>query len=121
MAVAVVVVLLATACTRGATSTSSKTSPSPGSSPSVHALSWTSCGGGFQCANLTVPLDYANADNAKTIQLALLRKPALDQANRIGSVLTNPGGPGASGMVAAASLSSASTPAASARARRCAA
>ena len=89
-------VLLLTACSRGSTSTASKPTPSP--SPSVQALNWTSCGGGFQCASLTVPLDYANPDNGKTIQLALIRKPALDQANRIGSVLTNPGGPGASGI-----------------------
>jgi len=98
MAVAAIVALLATACTRGATSTSGKTSPSPASSPSIHALSWTSCGGGFQCANLTVPLDYSHRDNAKTIQLALIRKPALDQSQRIGSLLMNPGGPGESGI-----------------------
>jgi len=96
-AIAAIVALLATACTRGSTSTSAKASPTP-PSPSAAALNWTSCGGGFQCANLTVPLDYANPDNGKTIQLALIRKPALDQANRIGSVLTNPGGPGASGI-----------------------
>ncbi|WP_395726879.1 alpha/beta hydrolase [Nakamurella sp.] len=33
-----------------------------------------------------------------TIQLKVLRKPATDQANRIGSVVVNPGGPGASGV-----------------------
>jgi pimeloyl-ACP methyl ester carboxylesterase len=96
-AFAAIVALLATACTR-TSSTATNGSPSPSSNPSVQALNWTSCGGGFQCANLTVPLDYSNADNGKTIQLALIRKPALDQANRIGSVLTNPGGPGASGI-----------------------
>jgi pimeloyl-ACP methyl ester carboxylesterase len=97
-AVFTVVVLLATACNRGSTSTAAKPSPSPSSSPTAEALNWTSCGGGFQCASLTVPLDYSNPTNGKTIQLALIRKPATDQANRIGSVLTNPGGPGASGI-----------------------
>jgi pimeloyl-ACP methyl ester carboxylesterase len=43
------------------------------------------------------PLDYAHPD-AGTISIALNRKPATDKANRIGSVLTNPGGPGASGI-----------------------
>jgi alpha/beta hydrolase fold. len=44
-----------------------------------------------------VPLDYSHPD-AGTIGIALNRKPATDKANRIGSVLTNPGGPGASGI-----------------------
>lgn len=60
-------------------------------------MTWTNCGNGFQCATLQVPLDYAHPD-AGTITIALNRKPATDQANRIGSVLTNPGGPGASGI-----------------------
>lgn len=96
-ALAVACVLLLTGCTRGSTGGSS-TSPSPSPSSSAETLSWTSCGGGFQCASLTVPLDYANRSNGKTIKIAIVRKPALDQANRIGSVLTNPGGPGASGI-----------------------
>ena len=52
---------------------------------------------GFQCAELTVPLDYANPGGA-TIKLAMNRLPASDPAHRIGSLLTNPGGPGASGL-----------------------
>ena len=52
---------------------------------------------GFQCARLTVPLDYANPGGA-TIKLALNRLPASDPAQRIGSLLTNPGGPGVSGL-----------------------
>jgi len=44
-----------------------------------------------------VPLDYAHPA-AGTIDIALNRKPATDQANRIGSLLINPGGPGASGV-----------------------
>ena len=46
---------------------------------------------------MQVPLDYAHPE-AGTINIALNRKPATDGANRIGSVLTNPGGPGASGI-----------------------
>jgi pimeloyl-ACP methyl ester carboxylesterase len=44
-----------------------------------------------------VPLDYAHPNNG-SFGIALIRKPAIDQANRLGSVLTNPGGPGASGI-----------------------
>ena len=46
---------------------------------------------------MTVPLDYAHP-TAGTIDIAVNRKPATDQANRIGSLLINPGGPGASGV-----------------------
>jgi pimeloyl-ACP methyl ester carboxylesterase len=51
----------------------------------------------LQCADLTVPLSYDNPAGP-TITLKVLRKPATDPANRIGSVVTDPGGPGASGV-----------------------
>jgi len=60
-------------------------------------LTWTSCDSGYQCSNLTVPLDYSNPGGT-TIQIAVVRKPATDQANRLGSLLVNPGGPGGSGL-----------------------
>jgi pimeloyl-ACP methyl ester carboxylesterase len=44
-----------------------------------------------------VPLDYAHPE-AGTIGIAISRKAATDTPRRIGSVLTNPGGPGASGI-----------------------
>lgn len=59
---------------------------------------------GIQCARLTVPLDYDKPDG-KTITLGLLRHRATGAPDkRIGSLVVNPGGPGASGMVSAASL-----------------
>jgi len=63
----------------------------------VPTLTWSDCGGGFQCATATVPLDYARPRDG-TISLALIRLPATDQAHRIGSLFTNPGGPGGSGV-----------------------
>jgi pimeloyl-ACP methyl ester carboxylesterase len=78
--------------------------PEPGSSdaPSpdlaefyAQDLQWESCDD-FQCARLTVPVDYADPA-AGTIELALLRVPAADPANRVGSLVVNPGGPGAPG------------------------
>lgn len=60
-------------------------------------LAWAGCGGGRECATLAVPLDYGDPEGA-TIDLALVRVPASDQENRIGSLLVNPGGPGASGL-----------------------
>jgi pimeloyl-ACP methyl ester carboxylesterase len=58
---------------------------------------------GLQCTYLEVPLSYADP-NGRTIKLGLLRRPASDPSQRIGSLLINPGGPGASGMGTAASL-----------------
>jgi pimeloyl-ACP methyl ester carboxylesterase len=57
-----------------------------------------------ECARVDVPLDYTKPDG-EVASLGLLRRPASDAAGRIGSLLVNPGGPGASGMVAAAALS----------------
>ncbi|MDT7552485.1 MAG: hypothetical protein QOI16_1021, partial [Pseudonocardiales bacterium] len=55
----------------------------------------------FECSRLTVPLDYAKPD-ATTATVAVLRQKA--SGNKIGSLLFNPGGPGASGMSLVASL-----------------
>jgi pimeloyl-ACP methyl ester carboxylesterase len=88
----VLVTFLAVACTRNSPPTSHATPSSP-----VSKIAWTDCGGGFQCGTLQVPLDYENP-TARTISLALLRKPALNKTTRIGSLLVNPGGPGESGI-----------------------
>ena len=63
----------------------------------VPVLTWTKCGGGFQCATARVPLDY-NRPLGRTISIALIRLPAGDRAHRVGSLLVNPGGPGSSGV-----------------------
>ncbi|MFZ3393956.1 alpha/beta hydrolase [Rhodococcus sp. 7Tela_A2] len=70
------------------------------------AVRWESCAGygadgrylalnGVECARITVPLDYDDPDE-QTVSLALSRSRA--GGDRIGSLLTNPGGPGASGL-----------------------
>lgn len=61
---------------------------------------------GLECARLGVPMDYEEPDG-ETVQLGLLRKPAEDPEQKIGSLVTNPGGPGASGMSSAASMAGA--------------
>lgn len=58
-------------------------------------LSWDGCGGN-ECATLEVPLDYDRPDG-ETIELALLKVPASVPADRVGSLVVNPGGPGAPG------------------------
>ncbi|MFL3868306.1 alpha/beta hydrolase [Streptomyces griseobrunneus] len=51
----------------------------------------------WECSFMDVPLDYAKPDG-RTIELALIRGKAKDQKRRIGSLLFNFGGPGASGV-----------------------
>lgn len=60
-------------------------------------LTWSACNKIFECASLRVPLDYTDPDRA-SIPLAVIRKQATDPAHRIGSLITNPGGPGGSGV-----------------------
>jgi pimeloyl-ACP methyl ester carboxylesterase len=60
-------------------------------------LTWKGCREGFQCARLTVPVDYERPDGP-TIRLSLVRRPAGDPDRRIGSLVVNPGGPGGSGV-----------------------
>ncbi|MFE4975932.1 alpha/beta hydrolase [Kitasatospora sp. NPDC056651] len=57
----------------------------------------------WQCATLKAPLDHGRPDGP-TIDLALIRSPAKDEQHRIGSLLFNFGGPGASGVAALPAL-----------------
>ncbi len=93
--------LAVAACTQGTDLPGLRARPTPKASRrppvTVGAIEWKDCGEGFDCAQLAVPLDYANPRGRK-IELSLSRKPAEKPAERIGSLLTNPGGPGASGI-----------------------
>ena len=60
-------------------------------------LNWSPCDDGFECATAQVPLDYGKPAGPK-LGLALIRLPATDPAQRIGTLFTNPGGPGNSGV-----------------------
>ncbi|MFD7714457.1 alpha/beta hydrolase [Streptomyces sp. NPDC059814] len=51
----------------------------------------------WECSVMKVPLDHAEPAG-DTIELALVRAKAMDQKNRIGSLIFNFGGPGASGV-----------------------
>ncbi|RTL63640.1 MAG: alpha/beta hydrolase [Pseudonocardiaceae bacterium] len=128
----ILAVLLAAVLTAACTSstTGAASDAAAGSDPALKSfyeqkLSWGSCAQfassadqektftapGLDCAALRVPLDYTNPDG-RTADIAVLRHKATDQANRIGSLLVNPGGPGGSGIEFAASLgTSAKTPA----------
>ena len=60
------------------------------------ALDWKDCDGGFQCADAKAPLDWKDPSKGD-VTLALVMHPASDASKRLGSLLVNPGGPGASG------------------------
>jgi len=83
------------------TNTTSSTEPTAEFSGKIN---WKDCVGDAadqsplknQCGRLEVPYDYDNP-NIGSFNLFLTRKPASDQANRIGSMLVNPGGPGFGG------------------------
>jgi pimeloyl-ACP methyl ester carboxylesterase len=59
------------------------------------SIVWKDCGGGFRCATAQAPEDWSQP-GGKRIHLALIMRPA--SGHRIGTLFTNPGGPGASGV-----------------------
>ncbi|MFE7131436.1 alpha/beta hydrolase [Streptomyces sp. NPDC057638] len=65
------------------------------------ALDWERCAAelpaSFECAILTVPLDYTKPQG-RTIEVAVSRIKAGDPAKRRGVLLFNPGGPGGPGI-----------------------
>ncbi len=62
-------------------------------------IAWTPCSDApkLQCARARVPLDYDEPRGAR-ITLALVRRPADDQADKVGTLFTNFGGPGGPGV-----------------------
>jgi pimeloyl-ACP methyl ester carboxylesterase len=78
-------------------STAASTTTSTVAQLPVTPVAWTPCGGDLQCGSVTVPLDYSDPSGA-TISIALERHPAEVPSQRIGSLVINPGGPGASGI-----------------------
>jgi pimeloyl-ACP methyl ester carboxylesterase len=82
----IAVVLTALACSDAGDSSVSAASDA--------SIDWEACGQN-ECGTLSVPLDYAKPDGA-TIELSLVRYKARDPDRRIGVLLANPGGPGAS-------------------------
>lgn len=116
-------VLVAAGCTIG-----TDTTPDPPGTPGVtiEPAQWRPCPdlpgevighlvpGGFvdqltegvtyECATVDVPQDWSDPDGT-TFEVALLRTRTDEQADPLGSLLVNPGGPGASGVDLAVYLS----------------
>lgn len=98
-----------TSCTAGSATEpgralASPASADPASRPDLKAfygqqLRWTDCDTeGYVCARLTVPRDYDDPGNGKTFVLPVARTKAGKPDRRIGSLVYNPGGPGAAGV-----------------------
>jgi pimeloyl-ACP methyl ester carboxylesterase len=65
--------------------------------PPAVPVQWRACGGGLECGTVAVPVSY-EAPAGPTLELALVKNPADAPDQRIGTLLVNPGGPGASGV-----------------------
>lgn len=99
----------ASAPASGSPGSSSNSTGSPGGSQGdvpqglesfySQTIDWKDCSDGtpFKCGTTTVPLDYEHPDG-RTITIALKKLPASDGNAEHGSLFTNPGGPGASGI-----------------------
>jgi len=72
--------------------------PQPAGDLFTQPVYWEPCdvADGAECATIYAPLDWAQPDSGDLIELALARIPALVPDQRVGSLLFNPGGPGAS-------------------------
>jgi pimeloyl-ACP methyl ester carboxylesterase len=92
-----IVALVAAATLVGCTSPSAvaPTPASVNSQPASTELTWKQCGRGFDCATMRVPVSYSEP-NGPTLGINVVRLPA--SGDRIGSLVVNPGGPGASGI-----------------------
>lgn len=84
-------------------SPSGPTQPMPDTDPKLAAyydqqLDWQTCNKdeAHDCATMRVPLDYAHP-RGNSIQIALLKVPAGEPDAKVGSLVVNPGGPGAPG------------------------
>lgn len=70
--------------------------PEPDPTPQPQPLRWEPCGA-LECATVTVPLDHDDP-TGPSLDVAIARAATADPDLRIGSLLVNPGGPGASGV-----------------------
>ena len=93
--------LVLAAC--GGTSTSSDTSVDPLNTTTdfiVNPIEWKPCSGStsteVECGNIEVPFDYADPDQGSFV-LYVKKHNAASPADRIGSMMVNPGGPGFGG------------------------
>ncbi|QCR18589.1 alpha/beta hydrolase [Agrococcus sp. SGAir0287] len=59
-------------------------------------VDWTLCAGGMTCGTIDAPMDWFTPEDGRSIEVSLIVRPADGEV--WGSMLYNPGGPGASGL-----------------------
>ena len=101
LAIAATLALTVAAC--GNSSSSSDTSVKPLNTTTefiVNPIVWTACDGStnpeVECGNIEVPFDYADPEQGSFV-LYVKKHNAASPADRIGSMMVNPGGPGFGG------------------------
>jgi pimeloyl-ACP methyl ester carboxylesterase len=101
LAFAVTLALTITACGSSSSSTDT-TVPSLDNTTEfvVNPIVWTACDGStnseVECGNIEVPFDYADPEQGSFV-LYVKKHNAASPADRIGSMMVNPGGPGFGG------------------------
>lgn len=111
---AAMLALALTACSVPATGTWSETEPAGDQPGQARTVQWRDChreaeriagsplsGPHAECGDLAVPQDW-NKQGGPTFSVALMRLPKTGSRPKTGSLLVNPGGPGASGIELAA-------------------
>jgi hypothetical protein len=75
-----------------------------GRTPPESRIQWAPCPASlnlynrtFQCGTLAVPLDYSDSSSNQTLNLDIIKIPALKEPKK-GSILFNFGGPGGDGL-----------------------
>ncbi|MFD3342625.1 alpha/beta hydrolase [Streptomyces anthocyanicus] len=106
--------LTATALAVTALPASATPPPAATTASAPDALRWGPCPEGaaaprLRCSTLRVPLDYRDPDGRR-IEIAVSRLASEKPAQRRGVLLTNPGGPGGSGLVYPAVLAASGLP-----------
>jgi pimeloyl-ACP methyl ester carboxylesterase len=101
LALAATLALTMTAC--GNSSSSSDTTTNPLETTTtfvVNPIEWKACDGStstqVECGNIEVPFDYADPEQGSFV-LYIKKHNAASPADRIGSMMVNPGGPGFGG------------------------
>ncbi|MBC6448024.1 alpha/beta hydrolase [Actinokineospora xionganensis] len=102
MSVAVVALLAGCQWTAGEAVPMPSTAPEPEADSRLAAfykqpVKWEPCGK-FECAKLTVPVDYAKPDDGRKFTLPLIKAAAMKPEQRIGVLVAGAGGPGQSGV-----------------------
>ena len=94
-------IFLASACGDATSSSESTIAPvDTETSFVVNPIVWGACEGSasveVECGNIEVPFDYSDPEKGSFV-LYIKKRNAANQADRIGSMLVNPGGPGFGG------------------------